>query len=97
MDKYVILGIHGEGVTTTDNVARVRMFVNGSEVDEDFLLPYLPDVVPHIASVYEYTLKPDIEQRISELENGVKDTLNSKVSSLVKTQDEQIIVGGNLL
>jgi len=38
--KYQILGIHGGDVrTVSENVARVRMYIGGEEIDEDFPLP----------------------------------------------------------
>ena len=68
-DKYAILGIHGERVPTVEgNVARVRMFIGDTQVDEDFDLPVLPPGTPETEEVYNSFLKPTIEARIAELE-----------------------------
>jgi hypothetical protein len=84
--RFVILGIHDELVTTVNdyhtdeqgrvtlvkenNVARVRMYVNGKEYDEDFDLPVIPygSGVPKNAETYKFFLTPEIEKRMKELE-----------------------------
>lgn len=73
MASFVILGIHDEEVgTVLGNVARVRMYINDQEYDEDFTLPELPreSGIPKTAEVYKYLLKDEIEKRMKELEEG---------------------------
>ena len=50
-----------------NNVARVRMFINGKEFDEDFDLPELPDAFPQTQEVYTYLLKKKIDTRMNKL------------------------------
>lgn len=66
--RYAILGIHDEKVTTVEgNFARVRFFIEDEQVDEDMPLPELPVGLPKIESVYLAMMKDDIENRYKEL------------------------------
>lgn len=59
--KYAVLGIHGPDVPTVEgNQVRVRMFIHGEAIDEDFPLPK-PITV-------EEQLDAMIRDRVAELE-----------------------------
>lgn len=82
MSDYVILGIHDEDVeTVSENVARVRLFINPDAeakedrfIDEDFPLPALGFTAGKVDtatkhSIYTEMLDAPIKKRLAELEN----------------------------
>lgn len=80
--EYAVLGFHGPEVKTVEgSVARIRMFVDGKMVDEDFTLPRLITVEEQIDTAVKY--------RIAEIrEQGTDPAL----SSVIEAQVEQIVV-----
>lgn len=97
--KFAILGIH-KGLETFDengvvvnirNVARVRIFLEGKIIDEDFKLPDLLPGVPDTEQVYEQFLMNDINKRIEELSANMLDCSQSEVQSVTEFGDSQII------
>lgn len=98
MSNYVVLGIHGKGVDVgfvpdmlgnpvERNVARVRMYVNGQAIDEDFDLPRLPRTAQASIELYEDMLLVSIKARLDEL---AKDVLPEQ-SLVVKAQPERVL------
>lgn len=92
MNTFDILGIQPKEVRgLVNDVARVRMRVGSEVVDEDFTLPTLPTGVPPYESVYGWFLTEDINNRMTEIGNGLIDTTKSEVPLVEKEQVEQIV------
>lgn len=88
-----VLDANGIPIMDERNVARVRMYVNGEAIDEDFDLPRLPRTASESIELYEDMLLVAIKTRLDELAKGVLPAQ----SLVVKGQQDRAVVASQPL